>query len=161
MHYVTVFDAASDPLRHWWFPALGLSFALVGAAMIFIPRFQRFRGVGGRGIAGLGALLLLSSILWTSLASLGMISVNRTAQREVKSGVCTVVEGAVTDFHPMPEGGHPPENFRVNGVRFEYSDFMITGGFNNTASHGGPIRGGLPVRICYRDGEILRLEIAR
>lgn len=161
MHYVTVFDAASDPLRNWWFPALGLSLAVVGTAMMFIPRFQKFRGLRGSGLVGLGAVFASFSVLWTSLASFGMVAVNLTAQREVKSGACTVVEGAVTDFHPMPEDGHPPENFSLNGVRFEYSDFNITGGFNNTASHGGPIRQGLPVRICYLDGEILRLEVAR
>jgi hypothetical protein len=32
-------------------------------------------------------------------------------------------------------------------------------GFRQTASHGGPIREGLPVRIWYSNGEMLRLEI--
>jgi hypothetical protein len=49
----------------------------------------------------------------------------------------------------------------VHGVRFQYSDYVITAGFNNTSSHGGPIREGLPVRIWYLDGEILRLDIAK
>ena len=53
------------------------------------------------------------------------------------------------------------EHFDVHGVEFNYSDYIVSAGFNNTASHGGPIRPGLPVRICYRDGEILRLEIAQ
>ena len=54
----------------------------------------------------------------------------------------------------------------MGAVRFQYSDFMYSGGFNNTASHGGPIRPGLQVRVCYLPGPsddenvILRLEAA-
>ena len=70
------------------------------------------------------------------------------------------IEGIVTDFKPMPYTGHAMESFVVYGVRFEYSDYVITAGFNNTTSHGGPIREGLPVRIWYRAIEILRLDIA-
>jgi len=38
---------------------------------------------------------------------------------------------------------------------------MVTAGFNNTLSHGGPIHEGLRVRIADVDGAIARLEIAR
>ena len=51
------------------------------------------------------------------------------------------------------------EQFDIAGVSFSYSDYVITAGFNNSASHGGPIREGLPVRVCHRNGEILRLEV--
>ncbi len=57
--------------------------------------------------------------------------------------------------------GHDTERFDVNGINFSYSDYMVTGGFNVTSSHGGPVREGLAVRICYKDGEILRLEVGR
>ena len=61
----------------------------------------------------------------------------------------------------MPREGHDEESFTVNGVEFHYSDYVIDGAFNNPASHGGPIRAGLPVRICHKDGRILKLEVAR
>jgi len=61
----------------------------------------------------------------------------------------------------MPYTGHQDETFTVNGVRFSYSDFGVTCGFNNSASHGGPIREGLQVRIHYVGNAILRLEVAR
>jgi hypothetical protein len=53
------------------------------------------------------------------------------------------------------------ERFTVNGVEFSQSDYVVTCGFNDTASHGGPIREGLQVRIHYVDNAILKLEIAR
>jgi len=53
------------------------------------------------------------------------------------------------------------ERFCVSGVCFAYSDFVITSGFNNTSSHGGPIREGLPVRVTYVGDMIVKLEVAR
>ena len=61
----------------------------------------------------------------------------------------------------MPHQGHSLESFEVNGHRFAYSDYIVTAGFNNTQSHGGPIREGLQVRIVAVDGRIARLEVAR
>jgi hypothetical protein len=59
----------------------------------------------------------------------------------------------------MPYDGHQEECFSVKHRSFCYSDFELTAGFNNTASHGGPIEPGLPVKIAYIDGHILRLEV--
>lgn len=36
---------------------------------------------------------------------------------------------------------------------------VVTSAFNNTSSHGGPIREGLPVRVTYSRNAILKLEI--
>jgi nitrate reductase NapE component len=47
----------------------------------------------------------------------------------------------------------------VQGVRFCYSDYMLVCGFNNTSSHGGPVRSGLPVRVTYAGENIFKLEI--
>jgi len=78
----------------------------------------------------------------------------------MQTGRVNVVEGIVTNFDPMPYGGHKNESFCVARTCFHYSDFDFTGGgFNNTSSHGGPIRPGLPVRVTYVDGTIVRLQI--
>ena len=61
----------------------------------------------------------------------------------------------------MPYAGHSDESFVVGGRRFSYSDFVVTSGFHNAASHGGPIREGLYVRVTYLGNLILRLEIAQ
>ena len=71
-----------------------------------------------------------------------------------------VAEGLVHDFQPMPYGGQQNECFAVKETRFCYSDYATYPGFNNAASHGGPIREGLPVRISYIGNDILKIEIA-
>jgi hypothetical protein len=82
-----------------------------------------------------------------------------TAAKE--TGRVKVVEGTVTNFKPMPVTGHAMERFCVRDACFEYSDYVITGGFNNTTSQGGPIKEGLPVRVMYVRNAIVKLEVAR
>jgi len=82
------------------------------------------------------------------------------ARNAYTRGEYSVVEGTVTNFHPMPYSGHELETFSVNGIRFSYSDYVLIPCFNNTASHGGPIRDGLHVRLAYSGDCILKLEIA-
>jgi hypothetical protein len=83
----------------------------------------------------------------------------------VREGNVHSVEGPVEAFHPMPAAGHDTERFTVQGTAFAYSDYESLGAFNNSASHGGPLRSGLPVRITYvaTGGRnlIVRLEVGR
>jgi len=72
------------------------------------------------------------------------------------------VEGEIENFVPMPYGGHSFESFSVNGIRFSYSDYMTTGCFNETKSHGGEIEGnGQKVKIEYNKNCIMKLWIER
>lgn len=76
------------------------------------------------------------------------------------------IEGFVTNFHPMPEGGHDSERFTVNGVQFQFSDFDISDfGYNNTKSHGGVIDENKYVKISYirvnNINQILKLEVRK
>jgi hypothetical protein len=64
---------------------------------------------------------------------------------------CSIIEGVVTNFRPMPYSGHSHESFVINGVRFTYSDYTITTAFKNTSSHGGPIKPGMHLRVYYTD----------
>src|ERR1700722_4273604 len=75
------------------------------------------------------------------------------------SAVCRapskVASGAVSEFIPMPYGGHAMEHFCIRELCFNYSDYELTGGFNTTSSHGGPIRAGLSVRVTYVESPVL------
>ncbi len=71
----------------------------------------------------------------------------------IGAAACTVVEGRITNFVPMPYEGHADENFAVSGVQFSYSDYGVSDAFNNTSSHGGPIKAGsrgYPAILCLR-----------
>ncbi len=73
-----------------------------------------------------------------------------------------MLQGTVTQFSPMPiDRVGVVESFCVAGRKFTYSDNVITGCFNNTSSHGGPIHEGVEVRLWAINDCILKLEIAQ
>jgi hypothetical protein len=160
--YVTVYQISRQPplAPDWLFSYAGLVPLIVGAVLIFgkyrlgwrrpnwpLPLFFCLLGIVLFYIAG-------------SLATF-VTGMNSEALTSFETGHYSVVEGIVTDFHPMPYEGHDDECFTVASQRFCYSDYALTPGFRNTASHGGPIRAGLRVRIAYAFDTILRLEVAR
>jgi hypothetical protein len=164
MHYATVFTPTDNLFRNCGFAAFGLLFVVVGALMVFRPQVLialGFRDMG-KYRAVFGWFYFLFALLWTVIAGFSVVGGSIIASWNLNSGNCQNVEGVVDNFQPGSGWtGKNWESFSVRGVTFEYSDGEVAPGFNRTASHGGPIRQGLPVRICYRDGQILRLEVAQ
>ena len=160
MSYVTVFDAAEHPMRNLGFPAFGLIFVVIGVLLVLRPAWVPF---GHRWVrrGPFPWFYLLFATGWTIVAGSSVGLDSYRAVQALKTGAYNVVAGPVQNFAPMPFEGHADEQFDVGGVHFAYSDYEVTAGFNNSASHGGPIRSGLPVRIAYKDGEILRLQVRR
>ena len=76
----------------------------------------------------------------------------------LRDGTAAVVEGPVTS---LVDSGHAGENLTVAAHRFAYSDDEVSAGFRHSASHGGPIRVGLYVRVTYVGKLILRLEVGQ
>ncbi len=77
-----------------------------------------------------------------------------------------VVEGEIEDFSHYTKGGHIFERFNVQGVKFEYSDYILNEGYHKTSINGGLIeKNGQQVKISYitKDNEnlILKLEIKK
>jgi hypothetical protein len=162
MHYVTVFDASTHPYRNLWFVFDGAILLFAGTIMAFKPAWlERLFRRPLRQRRAFRWFFFVFALVWTGFAGASIISDAYGASRAVRDGTCQITEGRVEHFHPMSWTGHDTERFDVNGISFSYSDYIVTAGFNITASHGGPIREGLPVRICYSNGEILRLEVAR
>jgi hypothetical protein len=149
MHYVTVFDAAAQRLRHWESVAIGLVGVAFGAVYAFFRRRQR---IGRWAILGF-------AVVWTCVTAIAIFGDDLAASRDLRAGNCTVVEGIVNNYRTGTQ--QKDERFSVNGVNFEYSDYVDIAELNHKASQGGPIRPGLPVRICHRQGEILLLQIAQ
>jgi hypothetical protein len=155
MPYVTVFDISQKPFE-WWWSASGLLFVVIGILLI---RFGTKLGAA-REQKILGWAMVIFASFWTLVSFGFMYSSYREYAEAYRTGQYSVVEGIVEGFHPMPYEGHQEECFVVQKEKFCYSDYDVSKpGFHQTASHGGPIRAGLPVRIAYRDGRILRLEI--
>jgi hypothetical protein len=160
VEYYVAFDAAAAGYRDWRFAAGGLPFLAVGVVLLLAhyrqPRARRSRPEGT-------VLLLFSgfALCWMGGAFAGTWSDYSELRDALRTGRYALVEGVVTDFVPMPKEGHAYERFSVNGCTYRYSDFVVTGAFNNTSSHGGPVREGLRVRIADVRGKIARLEIAR
>jgi hypothetical protein len=104
-------------------------------------------------------LFLGFAVFWTVTAFASTAGSYFVLAYALRGGHCEAVEGVVSDFHPMQYTGHGSEWFIVGGKRFEYSDYELSAGFNNTASHGGPIHGGVLVRVHYRGNDIAKLEV--
>ncbi|WP_217589082.1 hypothetical protein [Burkholderia sp. GbtcB21] len=157
--YRIVFDYANSGFSNWAFPAYGLCFVAVGAVFVC---FRNDLPVQGPAFMRkvFPFVWLGFAILWTAIAFGSTYATAHRLQSAIAAGEVRVVEGEVSAFEPMPYGGHAMERFCVKQACFSYSDYVITGGFNNTASHGGPIRAGLPVRVGYVDDVIVKLEVA-
>lgn len=140
----------------WWFPAFGLIFVVIGAALVWLGRAMNWQ----RSRRSVGYFMIGFACLWSGLTfstTFGQYTSLRSAYRRSQF---STVEGRVTNFRPMPYQGHQDECFSVQSQTFCYSDYVVTAGFNNSASHGGPVREGLPVRVSYIGNTIVRLEVA-
>jgi hypothetical protein len=154
MPYATVFEITQKPFQ-WWFSAFGLIFVVIGIALVLVgkkwPSQKRAKYVG--------FFMLVFASLWTVLTFTSTFSEYKKCVDAYRTGNYAVVEGSVRDFRPMPYEGHQDECFSVQNERFCYSDYAVQAGFNHSASHGGPIREGLDVRVAYYDRQILRLDV--
>jgi len=108
---------------------------------------------------GTAYALAVTGLILFVVSLTGSVIEYKQLHHAYNSGRYSLVEGLVDNFSPMPFEGHQAECFAVNGVRFCYSDYDRTAGFNQTSSHGGPIRQGVRVRIAYLGNHILRLEL--
>ena len=156
MDYVTVFDASRKGID-WTTSLFGSVFIVVGVHTIktrwTVAPYNRplWR-----------ALLLLYVVFGFGIATIIPVihwKERRALVGALESGRASVVEGPVREFVPMPWAGHAMECFTVATTRFCYSDFIVTPGFNNARSHGGPIHEGLNVRIHHVASTIARLEV--
>lgn len=157
--YTTVFDVTQAGFRQWKFSVIGLLLVAAGLAMRWLVRIGVMRPQYPWMMKCFPRVFVGFAIVWTLISFSATFADYQGAVSAMRNNRAKVIEGIVTQFRPMPYTGHAKESFVVEGIRFEYSDYTTTAGFNNTTSHGGPIREGLPVKIWYVGGRILRLDI--
>jgi hypothetical protein len=131
-----------------------LSFAVVGFLLFRFFRGKQIYQVTGLIVASLASIFFL-------VALVAFIPNFLRVRSAYLSGRSSVVEGVVEDFRPAPELGPARESFSVSGTVFSYNALDDTPCFHNAPLHGGPIRGGMDVRIHYNEGCIQRVDVLR
>lgn len=155
MGYHAVFDVTKVGLQ-WWIPALMFIFAsmFVGVGQVlrtsgdknYVLKGTIFQIIGGAGV--LGALTFFVAIYGEY----------RNARNAIVAHSYSVAEGVVSDFIPMPPGGHATESFVVNGVHFQYGSGWGSTTFNAEWNKGF-IHDGVEARITYVGTDIIRVEV--
>ena len=161
MHYILVFSASHDPYRNIFSYLFPLLFTIMGIGFVFFPKTLNVKTDNIKTLRIIGSIYIIFSPIYV------LFDLNTQLRRDIQAGHdeiagnCRIIGGVVSHFVAMDPEGHNPRNesFDINGIRFEYSN-APRAGFNDTAPNGGPLRDGLPVRLCYRGGDILRLEVA-
>ena len=164
MKFYVVYDAAQQGHPALGMNAIPLVLICAGLLLVFAPELmQRLLpyGLQGRARRIFSWVFLCGGIVGALATFLGTTRPYDTAAAASPEHRYRVVAGPVTDFVPMPYTGHQLETFVVGGRKFAYSDYVLTGCFNNTASHGGPIRAGATVRVAFVGNCIVRLEVTQ
>jgi hypothetical protein len=165
--YVTVFDIRTAP-HDGWTPAIG---GVIALALIVVMGLRasglsrRFSWLHSATVVRAGRITLQRTLLaafcvWivSGGAEWGAVQWLRSKLSRRLNEV-TTIEGVVDDFVAMPWAGHAYEHFKVGGVSFQYSDYVMMPGFHQSQSHGGPLKQGARVRIEHLGNDITKLEI--
>jgi hypothetical protein len=164
MQFNVMYDAAKQGYPAWHLNGMGLALVCVGLLLVLAPDLmQRLlpRGLQGAARRIFSWFFLCAAIAGAFVTFRGTTQPYDAAAAALRDHRYSVVEGAVTGFVPMPYTGHAHESFVVGSRKFSYSDYILTGCFNTAASHGGPIRSGVFVRVSYMGNCIVRLEVAQ
>ena len=131
---------------------------ILGVAFVFNRKLVS----GGKGIPRIISIIfsvvgVAVFILGISIMSSYMHDYN-TYKELLETNQVEIVEGEIEKFHAQSKEGHDTEHFEINGVYFEYSNFVVSNGYNKPKCYGGVISGnGQKLRIKYvqeeSDGE--------
>ena len=129
-------------------------FIVIGLLLFRFCRNKQVYQVTGLVVASLASLFFL-------IALVVFIPSFVKLRSAYLSGRSSSVEGVVENFRPAPAVGPARESFSVSGVIFSYNPLDDTPCFHNARLHGGPIRGGMDVRIHYNEDCIQRVDVLR
>mgnify|MGYP001618321442 CR=1 FL=1 len=143
-------------------------FLLIGISIIYyakkiIKNYSLYRQIVlffGYIFTGMATLFLIIALVKIPQ----IISNDRDFRKMIESKNYNIVEGETENFSPMPKGKNGNESFTVNGISFEYCDYIMRKGFNKTSINNGLItKNGQKVRISYytldNENLILKIEI--
>ncbi|HYL83335.1 MAG TPA: hypothetical protein VE263_03800 [Candidatus Angelobacter sp.] len=157
--YQTVFDITQQKLD--WLLILYPAICAIIAMFLFPAAMRRSQKIPKRAGKYVVLVCVAAAVFFTYAMYQDQRVMASQALGIYRSGRVQVVEGVVEDFVRMRWWGGPPERFRVGKFQFSYSDYLITGCFRNTSSHGGPVRAGQHVSIAFNGNCILKMQIAK
>jgi hypothetical protein len=164
MNYRTIFDVSDSPFLTWQVSLVCVGLVLTGICLTMLRRWWSGWFFWPRAVRQFANPFALFYLAGTIILAAIIISTSFSHRRVLISALNArqygVVEGRATHFVPAPYEGHQDEQFCVESTCFSYSDYVVTGGFNQTSSHGGPMQEGLPVRVSFLGNIIIKLEKA-
>lgn len=159
MHWIVVYDFASEWFSAWdWLHVPFGLIALLAATLLLRRRNDVVDIILGLVFAVGGGAMLVSQ-------STRVVGIYQQLSQVYHERAYQIAEGTIEKFESICDSHHA-ETFDVNGVRFGYGLSVLHPGFGQTRCWGGPLRGGLYVKIWHitlQDGGhyILRVEIRR
>jgi hypothetical protein len=163
IEYRSYFDIVTHGYTTWRAAGGPACIAIGGIALnvtvrLWFPPGQR------RDVRMLLAMTLAACVLSTLTSFAFLYSTwheYRVLSAEYVAHEYRVVSGTVSNFVPEAPGpnGHRSERFQVAGVNFEYSSYLLTSAFHQTARAGGPIHDGARVQIGEVNGAIVSLAL--
>jgi hypothetical protein len=155
MEPVIIFDVA---MKHFDWRPMEVSTALFIGGCLSTLRERLGLKWGHVGIKNVGSFLISFAVVTAGYVSTDWYVARRDHMRMLAKGNYEVAQGPVENFRPMYYEGRREESFTVEGRTFTYSDHVVTTCFNQPASHGGPVKPGMSLRIEFTGGCILRVE---
>jgi len=165
MDYVTVFEVTDKGFE--MITLIPLLFVVIGIGISwFNIKFNKSKSRKRENTILFGFVFCGFSFIILMLTLPSSLAHRIRVQKKFENKEYQVVEGEIENFHPMPISGHDVESFMVNGIYFEYSDYRLVYGFNNTSSHDGPLKSnGQKVRLSYisleNENIILKIELKK
>jgi hypothetical protein len=155
LDYHTVFDASRNGgqvTTYFLIPVFAAIPGLIGWALLGSEDKQsKLKGQAFVFVSAVG-------IVCTVSMAVGAQRELRQIKKALDTGDYQVSEGIVSNFVPMPPGGHATESFAVGQDDFEYGSGWGSITFNSEWNK-GYLHNGLQVRIAHRNGAILRIEV--
>jgi len=155
MGYHIVFDVTQVGFR-WWIPGLVFVF---GGLFVLIGWAVKTSGDRQAHLKGLlfqlvGAVAVVAACGWFG----AMYREYHAAEKALAAHDYSVAEGIVTNFVPMPPGGHAIESFTIGSAHFAYGSGWGSTTFNSEWNTGF-LHEGVQARIAYRGKDILKVEV--
>lgn len=145
-----VYDLAEAGFSAWPAMWVGIGLVILGVVLAwFMPDASATKRWGG----------LVFALVWAAAICMTTVVPYLSLTRSLLNGRSAVIEGRISEYRALGERQTGDESFVLGGRRFEFSEFDLRPGFKFTRRRGGTLDTGTYVRMKYRGGVILQLDV--